>query len=309
MEQTPRTRLERAERYPLSWFKERALNSIHRIDEKSWDYSDSLLLYIPGSDKEYEGLQQKDAPYYEILTRPERAYLEHIASQVVAELPSHFNYVDLGPGTEHKEQFIFDAAKRAGKTLVYTPVDISEHFLRLSSEYAKAQGLEIQPQQVPFESLADALGPVDLPRFVSLGFTYPNYDPAYILPLLKDVAGEGGAVFVEVQVRDRVDIERMRKTYGEIVYRVVLSKLELLGLDVQNDVGDITADDGIRIWCTLRRSTPALEAQGIVPGSQLLVLQSLRYTKDALERDLAANSSSYKLFDTGETFIGAVLKP
>jgi len=296
------------ERYPLAWFKKRALNSFVQIDDHTWDYSDSLLLYIPGTEKEYEAMQEIDTTYHEMVTKPERTYLEHIAPEVADELPEHFDYIDLGPGTEHKEQFVFDAAKTKGKTFIYTPVDISERFLKLSSEYATQQGLEVHPQQVPFEELASLLGPVMAQRFVSLGLTYSNYNPAYILSLLRQTAGAGGSFFINAQIRDRVDMEKIRKTYGEDMYSITNSKLELLGLDAKADVESVETDDSIRSWCTLKRSTPELEARGIMPGARLLMFQSLRYTKDALEKNLGLHCPDYTLFDTGETFIGALIK-
>ncbi|OHA79762.1 MAG: hypothetical protein A2675_04095 [Candidatus Yonathbacteria bacterium RIFCSPHIGHO2_01_FULL_51_10] len=306
MQQTQKT--DEKGHYPLKWFKERALNSFVQIDENAWDYSDSLLLYIPGTEKEYESMQETDTTYHKIVTQPERAYLEEIAMELVAELPKYFNYVDLGPGTEHKEQFIFDAAKTQEKSFIYTPVDISERFLKLSSEHATQQGIEVRPEQVPFEKLTSALPPIDTPRFVSLGLTYSNYNPAYILGLLKNISGKGGSFFITVQIRDRIAMEEVRKAYSEDAQSITNSKLELLGLNVKKDVGDILVDDGVRVWCTLRHSTPELEAKGILSGARLLIFQSLRYTKEALEEDLESNSLDYKLFDTDQTFIGALVK-
>ncbi len=63
-----------------------------------------------------KNLQREDDPYAKLITEPERAYLQSIADDIVAELPDGFEYIDLGPGTAHKEQFIFDAARKAGKT-------------------------------------------------------------------------------------------------------------------------------------------------------------------------------------------------
>lgn len=294
--------------YGSEWFAERALASIKPREDDSFDFSDSLLLYVPGTEEEYESIQQIEAPYHELVTKPECAYLEHIAAQVVSLLPNEFEYVDLGPGSEHKEQFIFDEAKKQQKEFMYTPVDISERFLALSSQHAREQGIPVNPVQAPFEELAEKLGPPHVPRFVSLGLTYSNYEPEFILELLKHVAGAGGYVFINSQQRDRVDMEQIRRIYREDVYGISKSKLRLVGLDVDRDVADISTDDGIRAWCTLKTSSPKLEKLGVAAGARLLIFQSLRTDKRSFETQVASVFPKYTLFDTGEPFIGALLQ-
>ena len=52
----------------------------------------------------------------------------------------------------------------------------------------------------------------------------------------------------------------------------------------------------------------SLEEMGIGAGDELLMFQSLRYTKESFEEALKATGLSYTLFDTNESFIGALLK-
>ena len=296
------------ELYGPQWFKERAIVSIHPKGDGSFDFSDSLLLYVPGTEEEYESIQQVEAPYHELVTKPERAYLEQIASQIVSMLPDGFEYVDLGPGSEHKEQFIFDEAKKQQKHFTYTPVDISERFLELAEAHARAQGIEVHTVQAPFEELVEKLGAPRAPRFVSIGLTYSNYEPAFILGLLKQVAGEGGYTFINSQQRDRVDMEQIQRIYKEDVYGIAKSKLELVGLAVDQDVASISTDDGIRAWCTLKNSSKILEKLGVTAGARLLIFQSLRSDKASLEEQVAQVFSEHTLFDTGAPFIGVLLK-
>jgi uncharacterized SAM-dependent methyltransferase len=99
------------------------------------------LLYIPGSDEKYESIQYEGNPYHEMITIPERKYLQNIMKDVVARLPENFEYIDLGPGSEHKEQYTFDEILKQGKKCIYRPVDISERFLNRAREHAEQRRL------------------------------------------------------------------------------------------------------------------------------------------------------------------------
>ena len=293
--------------YNQEWFKQRALNTIKKMSEGVWDYSDSLLLYTPGGELEYETIQHGDDPYAELITKPERAYLAKIASQIVEELPDNFVFVDLGPGTNHKEQFIFDTAKAQGKSFTYVPVDISQYYLKLAAEYTSAQGIAVNPAQSAFEELPGKI-PGSESKFVSLGLTFSNYDPKEIIPMLRDIAGPNGHVFINSQIRDRINMSQISELYAHDVRAIADSKITLLGLDPTADIVARESDDGVRVWYTLGAITPALEAKGLKPGDKLFMFQSLRYTKAALEEALRENAANYTLIDTGEAFIGAIIK-
>jgi broad-specificity NMP kinase len=90
------------------------------------------------------------------------------------------------------------------------------------------------------------------------------------------------------------------------VYSLGGAKLKLIGLDPDQDATQ-SCDDGLRIWSTLKKSTPHLEQIGIKPGAKLLVLQSLRPTLEKLESDIASVFPEHKILDTGESFVGAIL--
>ncbi len=304
MEQAPKT----VEDYSPGWFKKRAFDSLKKNEDGTWDFSDSLLLYIPGTEESYETIQQVDTPYHTLVTKPERAYLERIAQDVVKELPNEFEYVDLGPGSEHKEQFIFDAAKNQNKHFTYVPVDISQRFLELASKYASDQNIPTHSMRASFEELSTKLGKPTAPRFVSIGLTYSNYAPQEILQLLKEIAGEGGFAFINAQISDRVDMKKLTATYAQDGFNIAKSKLELIGLDSEKDISQTHTDEGIQIWSTLKNSTPQLEKRGIAAGSKLLIFQSLRPTKEKLETDVRQVFPNATFFDTGESYIGALLK-
>jgi len=292
--------------YNQEWFKNRAFKSLKKISGGVWDYSDSLLLYTSSGSDIYESLQVTDTPYFNLVTKPERQYLESIAKDVANILPNDFEYIDLGPGTEHKEQFLFDALKEQGKTFTYVPVDISDYFLDLAKAHASQQGISAKKIKGSFEELPELLGKVTKPRFVSIGLTFSNYNPQEIINLLKAIAGEDGYCFINTQMRDRVDMEALLKVYQEDAQHMADEKLQLIGLDSDSDVTSRVADDGFRVKCTVTKSNSALEKIGITAGDELVVFQSLRYTKDSIEKEL--ENESYESFDTGSSFISSIIK-
>ncbi len=294
-------------KYDADYFHARALNSLKKIGDGLWDYSDSLLLYTPGTEQGYESIQKGDDPYAELITKPERTYLKKIAHDIVAKLPDRFEFVDLGPGTAHKEQFIFDAAKTQGKKFTYVPVDISDYYLKFAAGHATAQNIPTSPLQSSFEELPQKLTSAG-PRFVSLGLTFTNYDPKEILQLLNRIAGPNGFIFVSAQIRDRIDMENITRIYKEDVRIIIDPKIELLDLDPITDISKYETDDGVRMWCALKNTNATLNFLGIRPGDKLLMLQSLRYTKETLEAAIASSGLKYSLLDTGDTFIGALIR-
>jgi hypothetical protein len=292
--------------YNHKWFEERAFNSLKQLDDDTWDYSDSLLLYVEGAENEYKSIQQTNNPYYSKVTAPEKSYLKKIASSIALELPDGFDYIDLGPGSEYKEQFIFDELKKQHKTFTYRPVDICSKFLDDAAQHAGKQGIKIAPILSSFEELPERLFAERRPRFVSLGLTYSNYPPDTILKMLKSIVGNNGVIFICSQLRERIDIDKLIAIYSKEVYSLCGAKLKLIGLDSEQDATQ-SCDDGLRIWSTLIKSTPRLEQIGIRPGARLLVVQSLRPTLTKFKSDIASVYSEYKTLDTDDSFVGVLL--
>lgn len=294
------------EKYNQEWFKNRAINSIKNIANGVWDFSDSLLLYNSSGSQIYEQLQEVDTPYFTLVTKPEREYLQSIAQRIASTLPDNFEYIDLGPGTEHKEQLLFDELKKQGKTFTYIPVDISDHFLDIAESHASKQGILVRRIKASFEELPELLGEPHTSRFVSIGLTFSNYQPQDILKLVVDIAGKNGYVFINAQMRDRVDMVELQKVYQDDAIHLVDDKMRLIGLDPIQDITPRLVDDGFYVTCFILRSNSTLEDMHIKNGDKLIVFQSLRYTKDSLEDELC--SYNHESFDTGSSFIGTLIK-
>lgn len=294
------------EKYDQEWFKNRAFNSLRKISDGIWDFSDSLLLYVQSGSEVYEQLQEVDTPYFNLVTKPEREYLQSIAKDIADILPDNFEYIDLGPGTEHKEQFLFDELRKQGKTFTYIPVDISDHFLDIAESHITKQGIPVRRMKASFEELPELLGKPTIPRFVSLGLTFSNYTPQDILKLLSDIAGENGYAFINTQIRDRVDMGELQKVYQDDAAHLIDDKVRLIGLDPVQDITPRLADDRFRVSFFILRSNKHLEDIGIKSGDKLIVFQSLRSTMESLENELS--DYNHKSFDTGSSFIGTIIK-
>jgi uncharacterized SAM-dependent methyltransferase len=296
------------EKYNQGWFKERAFKSLKKISDNTWDYSDSLLLYISSGVEVYESVQNTDTPYFKLVTQPEHEYLRSIAKDIVATLPNNFEYIDLGPGTEHKEQFFFDEIKKEEKTFTYIPVDISDYYLKIAETNAIGQGIKTRPLKTSFEELPEILGKVNVPRFVSLGLTVSNFNPQEILKLLANIAGKGGFIFISTQIRDRTDMIGLQKIYQEAAPKMCEDKIKLIGLMPEIDTSKLLVDDNLKMSFTVLKNNMDLEKIGVKEGEAFLVFQSLRYTKESLEDELKRTGLAYKLLDNGSPFIASIIK-
>jgi ubiquinone/menaquinone biosynthesis C-methylase UbiE len=292
--------------YSPEWFQKRALSSLKQIDDTIWDYSDSLLIYTPGGDEGYEKVQDTENPYHTLVTLPEHEYLRTIAGKVVEELPTNFQFIDLGPGTEHKEQYVFDAIENQGKEIEYIPVDISSKFLALAEKYAKEQGIKTKGVRASFEELPEKLKNQGT-RFVSLGLTYSNYGPSEILPVLREIAGSGGYFFINAQLRERVPLEKIKAIYSDNIYPILVEKMKLLGI-VDEDIEKKETDNDLKIWFTLKKVPETLALRGVKSGDRMLVMQSLRPTKKQLLSDLSAFGEAFVLFEEESSFLGVLVR-
>lgn len=295
------------EKYNLTWFKHRAFRYLKKISNNLWDYSDSLLLYISSGVTVYESIQDIDTPYFKLVTKPEHEYLESITKEIVSFLPNNFEYIDLGPGTEHKEKFFFDELKKQGKTFTYIPVDISDYYLDIAEKHASNQDITVKKLKSSFEELPEILCEVNTPRFVSLGLTFSNFEPQEILKLLVSIAGKNGYIFINTQIQDRIDMINLQKIYQGVVSGMCADKLKLIGLTGEN-ISEITVDNNIKGWCSIINNNKELEKIGVKEGDRLMIFQSRRYTKEALENELKKLNLSYKLFDNGSPFLSSIVK-
>ena len=297
-----------AKKYDMTWFTTKAHSSLYKIQDGVFDYSYPCLEYLPVAADHYEQKQESGNPYEKLVTTPEKEFLIKIAKDLISFLPKKYEYIDLGPGSAHKEQYFFDELFKTDKEFVYKPVDIYQRFLEMSATYAADQKIKVDPILSSFEELPEVLPPSSegVPRFVSLGLTVSNYHPDDILPLMKKIAGENGCVFVDIQVRERLDMTEMLKGYADLVNGYFNEKLKLIGI-APEDLDPLEIDDKISVSATLKKSNPILEAKGMRVGDKLVIFQSLRHTEEYFTECVSKYFKEYEKFDTGSSFIGYLL--
>lgn len=288
------------------WFEGRAKQSLKKVREGVWDFSDSALAYSPAGMRAYALAQQEDgAKYKDGVTNKESEFLRSIAPEVIADLPQSFSYIDLGPGTEHKEKFFFDAVKEQNKTLTYIPVDVSGEALEVAKAFGTQEGFETNELYATFEELPNVLNE-DGYRFVSLGLTFANYNLPKILKLLNEIIGKEGGAFIVLQLRDRIDIEEIRQTYcSPQLMTMWHGKLSLIG--IQPEEIEISATDGVVIEGKIKSVNEETAKLGLQTGDIIKIHQSLRYR---LEDFLAGvkEQFNHKVYDKGSEFVGILLE-
>lgn len=294
--------------YTIDWFKKRAIEFIKPIGPGVWDFSDSSLLYVnPAAVEAYEEIQKEGDLYHDLITIPETKYISRIADRLASELPQEFNYIDLGPGTERKEGFFFDALKKLGKNFAYFPVDISPHILNTAKEFAENQGIKVIPIHASFEECVDQLPANGIYRFVSLGLTFVNYHIQDGLELLSKIIDSRGSAFINSHIQERANMAKVRELYVAQLNSIIAPKIKLLDLS-QEDISDIEVNDRVEVWCMIKNPTPALIERGIKDGDRFLVFQSLRHGLDYLKNQIPKVFPNYSIFDTGLSFVGFLLK-
>lgn len=291
------------------WFEKRAIGSLRKIDKNTWDYSDSTLLWSPKAMSIYKDIQERESLYKKNVTDKESNLIKNISFEIVSNLPKKFLYIDLGPGTEHKEKFFFDAIKSQSKNILYVPVDINSNILTIADEYAKKNGFDAYPINQTFEDLPMNLQRLPhLHRFVSLGLTFINYEPQKGLEILKKITGQNGTAFITVQLRDRIDINSIRKTYEDkTAQELPLKQIELLGLDPTVNIQEVEVTNDIFIYYTIKNIPDNLKTKGLKNRDKLLTVRTYRHSymdlKEVLEKDFKV-----KYFDNNSEFLAITIK-
>ena len=292
------------------WFKKRAIEVIEFSKEgEYWDYSDSLITYSPQVIKEYQRAQEIYKKYGEIVTNEEHKFIKSISHDVINELPSEFIYIDLGPGTEHKEKYFFDEIKQQGKDIIYRPVDINKMMLKEAISFAESEGFIVNPIHDSFDKVYKYVQGENRYKFISLGLTFINYKIEDISSILKRIVSSNGSTFITAQIRERIDIETVKQAYAEIggfSKKLFDIKMSLVGVSPSDYIYEV--DDRIRAWCTIKNPSDLLISKGVKPGDRFLLFRSIRYSENEL-RELLKKEFDVKYFDKKDnSFIGCLLR-
>ncbi len=150
------------------------------------------------------------APFERQLYRPLIHLLQSEAGTMLADLGPNIDLIDLGPGLPDKSLPLVDFLDSSSRGFRYIPVDISSHFLSLTTSYFRYRRFPILPLQVLFEELPSVLhnDPRFLPdriRVVNIGLTFNNYQPTEIIPLMHNIMGPFGIGVLATESIDLTD--------------------------------------------------------------------------------------------------------
>lgn len=292
------------------WFKNRAKESLIKIDETSWDFSDSALFWTDEVVQKYEDAQTKEGnEYKKHVTDAETLYLQKITPNIVDSLPAEINYIDLGPGTENKQDYFIHKMKEDGKSLTYTPVDISKRMVDAAAHHVAEKGVDVFPVNSSFEDMEQFIDDKDTPRFISLGLTFLNFKIEEILGILKKSMNKNGKTFINTQPREKVkSLEELKKAYsGESIIDIYNQKLKLIGLETSEDIGTIEVTDEVKIYFHVNNPTEYAQSLGIKAGDKIFVFQSMRYPTEFLKSKLEEEFDC-EYFETGDDYLAVLLK-
>lgn len=292
------------------WFKERANKKLVKVGEGMWDFSDSALFWTDEVVKQYEEAQTTDGDgYKKHITNAETVYLKKIIPDLVSCLPPKINYVDMGPGTENKQDYVIHEIIREGKSLMYTPVDINKCMVDAASSHVSKEGIATTPVQSSFEDMEQFIGDKVTPRFLSLGLTFLNFKIDDILTILKKSLNSDGVAFINTQPREKIkDFKELVKAYsGENIQKIYNSKLRLIGLEINEYMGVIEVTDEVKIYYRVRKPSEHAKSLGICEGDKIFVFQSIRYPTEFLKTRLESEFVC-TYFDTEDDYLAVLLK-
>ncbi len=292
------------------WFAERAKNKLVKTGAGQWDFSDSALFWTDEVVKQYEDAQTVDGDDYKSqVTDAETVYLKKIMPDLVSHFPSKINYIDMGPGTENKQDYIIDEIKKQGKSLVYTPVDINSSMVESVSTHVSKEGIATFPIQSSFEDMEQFIEDKVTPRFLSLGLTFLNFNIDDILSILKKSLNAEGLAFINTQPREKVkDLKELVKAYSsKNLLKIYNSKLKLIGLEIDEDMGTIEVTDEVKVYYHVKKPSEQAKLLGICEGDTLFIFQSIRYPMDALKSRLESEFHCTYLYSEDD-YLAILLK-
>jgi hypothetical protein len=292
------------------WFANRVKDSLINRGEGFWDFSDSVILWTDESVKSYENAQTKDQDAYKMqITDSESKYLKKIAPNLVSYLPDRINFIDMGPGTENKQDIFIEEIKKTGKEFIYTPVDINKKILNLAVDHMKRYGVTTIPIHSTFEDMEQFITDKETPRFLSLGLTFSNFNIEDILSILKKSLNKNSFAFINTQPRERVKepgslIKAYSSKYALELYNL---KLKLIGLEIDNKIGNIEVTGDVKVYYHVKNPSAKAQGFGIKAGDKIFGFQSMRYPIDFLKSRLEKDFDC-KYFDVQDEYLAVLLE-
>jgi L-histidine N-alpha-methyltransferase len=241
-------------------------------------------------------------------TRTERAILEQVADQIIAQTGAG-ELVELGSGSATKTRLLLDAMARAGTLERFIPVDVTESAVRASAAALVEEypGLVVHGLIGDFERHLDRVPAARVCRLVAfLGGTIGNFAPGSrrrLLCTLRALLGAEDHLLLGADLlKDRATLEAAYDDAAGVTAEFNLNILHVLnrelGGDFETDQFEHVAifdedNEWIEMRLRARRAqTVRLAAIGLTAqfaaGEEMRTEISAKFTRARLEGDLAA---------------------
>lgn len=292
----------------LQDFIDIAQKSIYRTSLNTIDYSNSLLLYSPGSEKIYESIQT-DSEYKDEVTKAEIDFLKQFARPLMSQFPFGVNYIDLGPGTEYEKQKVFFNALKSFKTDVYEycSVDVNRDMATAARDFAKEQFPKALCSN--FVDTFENMKKLDweprnfeVQNFFYLGLTFMNFHFKDVTKIIDECLQYSGAFFISFEPRDYMP-KNITQYYWEPMLPFFNKKMSLLGFKPEDY--SIRVTDEVKAYAKISSIDNCTHSE-IKVGDELLLMMSLRYELDNIKQKL--ETKYHCQFDDNKKFVGAMLR-
>lgn len=292
----------------LQDFINTAHNSVYRTGLNTIDYSNSLLLYAPGSEKVYENVQTT-SEYRDEVTKAEIDFLKQFARPLMSQFPFGINYIDLGPGTEYeKQKVLFNALKSLDADVYeYCSVDVNRDMAAAARDFAKEQFPKALCSN--FVDTFENMKKLDweprnfeVKNFFYLGLTFMNFHFEDIIKIIDECLEYSGAFFISFEPREYMP-KNIIQYYGEPMAPLYDKKMSLLGFNPEDYTIRIT--DEVKAYAKISSINNCTHPE-IRIGDELSLMMSLRYELEDIKQKLEA--MYHCQFDDNKKFVGAMLR-
>jgi len=251
--------------------------------------------------------------------------LRGAAAELAALLPERCDVVSLGAGSGRKERLLLEALCARGGRPCYFPVDISAPLIERALAEAEPLGLEGCGLVAPLEALPRLAPCFRSPLLLCcLGNTFCNFEPHWLLPLLRDALGPDGRLLLDfhlVSSEPEAAQAAVRGRYGSSLNRAFnLGPLLRRGLEAEACELEVALVPVPGLgWRTrkairVRRAAQVRCGEAVVrlaEGSTLELGFTYKYTAQGLEGLLAAGGlrAEARFASPGGEFMLLLLRP
>jgi len=227
----------------------------------------------------------------------------------------HFNedsllIIDLGPGYPSKTFPIIDDLKKQKKEIEYWGVDINQHFANIAKRTMLKRGISHSFSKIiSFEVTADALkkSGTNCQKLIIIGLTFMNFEPGYILNILKSCAsGEKDVCLTAVECADNAKPLILMKPYKtKEVERFLFIPLSFLGVKESEVSYNVEFHaQRIEMFFIFNKVPPLLKEKGIKEGDKIITAISYRYTTKQYQDLLRSRFTKNEFFKLENTVLG-----